>query len=88
MSCHNSLYHSLSWYGKRLDLSPPDSHLGSVFGEQTSSKRDILGNAVEGPLTGNKLDAVVHANHFWFAWAAFNPETSIWSPDAMMSKAQ
>ena len=72
--------------GQKLTFKSVD---GIITDEQTNSKWDILGNAVEGPLTGNKLDAVVHANHFWFAWAAFNPETSIWSPDdAMMSKAQ
>ncbi|HEY85741.1 MAG TPA: DUF3179 domain-containing protein, partial [Chloroflexi bacterium] len=28
-----------------------------------------------GELAGQKLTPVLHANHFWFAWAAFAPET-------------
>ncbi|RME46572.1 MAG: DUF3179 domain-containing protein, partial [Chloroflexi bacterium] len=38
---------------------------------------NILGEAISGPMQGKKLTPVVHGNHFWFAWAAFNPETAI-----------
>ena len=48
-----------------------------IVDEETGSKWNILGIAVEGPLEGSRLAPVVHANHFWFAWAAFNPETEI-----------
>ncbi len=48
-----------------------------IVDEETGSKWDILGRAVEGPLEGSRLAPVVHANHFWFAWAAFNPETEV-----------
>jgi hypothetical protein len=27
--------------------------------------------------SGTQLDPVVHAAHFWFAWAAFKPDTEI-----------
>ncbi|MBT4942908.1 MAG: DUF3179 domain-containing protein, partial [Chloroflexi bacterium] len=30
-----------------------------------------------GPLAGKKLEPVIHANHFWFAWAVFEPDTEI-----------
>ena len=31
------------------------------------------------PLAGRQLEPVVHGNHFWFAWAAFAPETTVWT---------
>jgi hypothetical protein len=45
--------------------------------EQTGSTWNVLGKAVEGPLQGAQLVPVVHANHFWFAWAAFHPHTTV-----------
>jgi len=48
--------------------------------DQTGSTWDILGRAVAGPLVGNRLRPLVSANHFWFAWAVFRPETRIWAP--------
>ena len=48
-----------------------------IVDEETGSKWNILGRAVEGPLEGSRLAPVVHANHFWFAWAAFNPATEV-----------
>ena len=45
---------------------------------ETGSVWDILGHAVEGPLSGKQLTPLVHANHFWFAWGAFNPDTVIY----------
>lgn len=46
--------------------------------EQTGSTWNILGTAIKGPLVGKRLDPIVHANHFWFAWAAFKPSTKIY----------
>ena len=48
--------------------------------DQTGSTWDILGRATNGPLAGKRLSPVVSANHFWFAWAVFKPETRIWTP--------
>lgn len=44
---------------------------------ETGSIWNSLGYAVEGELTGERLSPVVHANHFWFAWAVFKPDTEI-----------
>lgn len=44
---------------------------------QTGSLWNVLGRATAGPLTGQRLDAVPHGNHFWFAWAAFRPDTRV-----------
>lgn len=53
------------------------SESGKILDEATGSEWNILGQAVSGPLEGTQLPAVVHANHFWFAWQAFNPETEV-----------
>ena len=45
---------------------------------ETGSTWNILGEATEGPLTGKKLTPVVHTNSFWFAVAAFKPDTKIY----------
>ncbi len=44
---------------------------------ETRSTWDILGRAVRGPLAGTELEPIPHGNHFWFAWAAFKPDTRI-----------
>ena len=44
---------------------------------ETGSRWNILGQAIAGPLAGGQLTPIVHANHFWFAWAAFRPDTEI-----------
>lgn len=46
--------------------------------DQTGSRWDLLGRALSGPLAGSRLSPVVHGDHFWFAWAAFQPETRIY----------
>jgi hypothetical protein len=46
---------------------------------ETGSLWNIFGQAVEGSLLGSQLTPVVFAEHFWFAWAAFEPATAIWS---------
>jgi hypothetical protein len=47
---------------------------------QTGSRWNILGAAVDGPLAGQRLTPVLHADHFWFSWAAFKPHTRIYQP--------
>jgi hypothetical protein len=60
--------------GRRLHLSGD----GSEFVDrETGSRWDILGRAVAGPLEGQRLTAVVHVDTFWFAWAAFAPDTRL-----------
>ena len=45
---------------------------------ETETVWNILGQATEGQLAGKKLTPVVHANHFWFSWGAFKPDTKIY----------
>jgi hypothetical protein len=44
---------------------------------ETSSRWNILGLATGGPLKGQQLTPIVHFDPFWFAWAAFRPNTII-----------
>ncbi len=46
----------------------------------TGSTWNILGEAIAGPLEGAQLERVVSAEHFWFAWVIFKPDTSVRSP--------
>jgi hypothetical protein len=47
---------------------------------ETGSRWNILGQAVAGPLAGSALEPVAHGDYFWFAWAAFRPDTRVWRP--------
>ena len=51
---------------------------GKILDEQTGSEWNILGQAVSGELSGQQLTPIVHGDHFWFAWAAFRPDTIIY----------
>ena len=45
--------------------------------DQTGTRWDIFGTAVDGTLAGTRLEAVEHVDTFWFAWAAFAPDTIV-----------
>jgi hypothetical protein len=49
-----------------------------IVDEQTGSTWNVLGQAVDGPLAGQNLAPIVHGDHFWFAWAAFRPDTIVY----------
>lgn len=51
----------------------------AVVDNQTGSHWNVLGEAVSGPLAGTELEPVVSVNHFWFSWAAFKPETRVFT---------
>jgi hypothetical protein len=53
---------------------------GEIRDRETDTLWNISGHAVEGKLEGEQLEEYVSGAHFWFAWAAFQPETEIWSP--------
>ena len=44
---------------------------------ETGSTWSLLGHAMKGPLAGKRLRAIPHVDAFWFAWAAFNPTTTV-----------
>jgi hypothetical protein len=51
----------------------------NVVDRETGSVWNVLGQAVDGELQGKQLTPVVAINHFWFSWAAFKPDTRIYS---------
>ncbi len=65
--------------GQVLSFQPA---LDGFRDEQTGSLWNIFGEALEGPLAGSQLEQVVSAEHFWFAWSVFKPDTIIWQPPA------
>jgi hypothetical protein len=46
--------------------------------EETGSGWSIAGKCIDGELKGQKLQPIVHGNHFAFAWFAFQPECEIY----------
>lgn len=57
--------------GQVLTFLPMD---GDAYNDKkTGTVWNILGKTMEGPLAGEELTPVVHANRLWFSWAAFNP---------------
>ena len=63
--------------GESLDFAPNPADEQTFIDGQTGSIWNIFGKAVDGPLAGTQLEAMVFANHFWFAWAAFQPDTIV-----------
>ncbi|BDZ64542.1 DUF3179 domain-containing protein [Agromyces mangrovi Wang et al. 2018] len=60
--------------GEVLGFAPD----GDAFvDDATGSRWDVLGNAVSGPLAGERLEPVTHLDTFWFAWVAFQPGTDL-----------
>ena len=64
--------------GRPLTFSPEGD--GRFVDDQTGSVWSVSGEAIRGPLQGERLTPVVHGNHFWFAWAAFQPNTEVFPP--------
>ena len=45
--------------------------------QETGTRWNIFGQGLSGIHAGKRLTPVEHANHFWFAWAAFRPDTTV-----------
>lgn len=61
--------------GQTLTFSRKGDHFVDA---ETGTSWNIAGQAIEGELVGEQLDAIVAADHFWFSWAAFRPNTVIY----------
>lgn len=57
------------------------SDVGVVTDDQTGSVWNVFGTAIEGELEGTQLRQELAAPHFWFAWAAFRPETGLYEAE-------
>ncbi len=55
---------------------------------ETGSVWNFGGEAVAGPLDGERLEPHPEAYHaFWFAWAAFQPDTELWEPPVPLTRS-
>jgi hypothetical protein len=50
----------------------------TLVDKETGSRWNLVGEGVSGPLKGQRLTPLVHAQHFAFAWLAFRPDSVIW----------
>jgi hypothetical protein len=51
---------------------------GTYTDQETGSTWNILGEAITGELKGKRLTQQLAFDHFWFAWAAFHPQTLLY----------
>jgi len=65
--------------GRVLTFDRDGGEDAPITDRETGSTWSITGEATAGALESARLAPVVHGNHFWFAWAAFAPETTIWT---------
>ena len=63
--------------GRTLSFTVND---GIIRDNETGSIWNIFGQATAGELEGETLPPIISVNHFWFSWAAFQPETRIYQP--------
>lgn len=61
--------------GQSLTFSEAD---GRITDNETGSEWNLFGQAVSGELAGRQLQPILSHMHFWFAWAAFQPDTAIY----------
>jgi hypothetical protein len=61
--------------GQALTFSYKD---GVITDKETDSEWDVFGRAIKGKLAGKQLQPVLSHVHFWFAWAAFRPDTTVY----------
>ena len=50
---------------------------GVLRDAETGSTWTLDGRAISGPLEGSTMQVVPHSDPFWFAWAAFYPDTEL-----------
>jgi hypothetical protein len=61
--------------GEKLTFS---YNKGVITDNETGSEWDVFGRAISGGLEGAQLEPLLSHTHFWFAWAAFRPDTVIY----------
>jgi hypothetical protein len=65
--------------GRQLTFARDGGGEAPLRDRETGSTWSVAGIAIDGELKDSRLEPVVHGDHFWFAWAAFSPETTIWT---------
>ncbi len=61
--------------GQLLTFSRQD---GRIIDNETGSEWNVFGQAINGELAGTHLRPILSHMHFWFAWAAFRPDTTVY----------
>lgn len=59
-----------------------DAENAVLTDDETGSIWNLWGEAISGELEGTQLRLLVAAPHYWFAWAAFHPDTMVYGVDA------
>ena len=68
--------------GRTLSFRAED---GIIRDEETGSSWNVFGTATAGELEGTQLRALDAFPHFWFAWAAFYPDTELYGEDTPLT---
>jgi hypothetical protein len=66
--------------GRELTFVRDGDRSAPITDVETGSTWSISGVATDGELAGTQLERIVSADHLWFSWAAFSPDTRIWEP--------
>ncbi len=64
--------------GQRLTFSRDGDRDAPIKDAETGSTWSVTGLATAGELAGSRLEPVVAGDHFWFAWAVFQPDTEVY----------
>lgn len=64
--------------GTTLEFEPAGD--GRMRDTENGSIWTLDGMATDGPLAGTQLEPIPNDQPFWFAWAIFRPDTTIWQP--------
>ncbi|MBW7995902.1 MAG: DUF3179 domain-containing protein [Candidatus Glassbacteria bacterium] len=61
-----------------VDTSAVQIYPFNLRDDQTGSTWNILGQAISGELSGQRLTPTVNMNSYWFAWINFYPDTEVY----------
>ena len=64
-------FSSIAKDGTQLNFSPAESGPPALMQDQEGNSWNYFGEAISGPREGEKLDAILSYNAYWFAWADF-----------------
>ncbi|MGC9341192.1 MAG: DUF3179 domain-containing (seleno)protein, partial [Bacteroidales bacterium] len=65
--------------GENIELNLIRDKLPLLFEDNSGSRWDIFGNALEGPNEGKKLKEAKYINGFWFTFPAFFENVHLYS---------
>ncbi len=70
---------STTVFEREVDGQTLTFNLGAdgITDQETGSMWSVTGKATSGLMEGTELTPVIHQNHFWFAWAVFEPDTEV-----------